>query len=348
MSNLPIIGITMGDPAGIGGEVIIKSLKQKSLHLKCRPVIIGDFSYLKLLIKKFSIPFKIAGINKIQDRKFLSIDAIPVIDLKILGNKKIKFGICDADYGKASYEYISKAVELASCGIIDAIVTAPINKESFHKAHISYTGHTEMLAYLTKTKKFAMMLAGGKLRVVLATRHIPLKNVSKELTEEKVFTAIKLAHDSGKYFNIPKPKIAACGLNPHSGEGGTIGDEEIQTIIPAIKKSRKMKINATGPYASDTIFYKALKGEYDFVVAMFHDQGLISLKTLYFDEGVNVTLGLPFIRTSPDHGTAYDIAGKGIANPKSMQEAIKLAVKMSRIKPKFPNSSSIRKTRFYL
>ena len=185
-----------------------------------------------------------------------------------------------------------------------------------------------------------MMLVGGKLRVVLVTRHIPIKNVSKKLTEEKVFTAIKLAHNAGKYFNITKPIIGICGLNPHSGEGGTIVDEEIKIIIPAIKKSKKTGINAMGPYASDTIFYKALKparqslsggGNYDFVVAMFHDQGLIPLKALYFDEGVNVTLGLPFIRTSPDHGTAYDIAGKGIANPKSMQEAIKLAVKMSRI-----------------
>ncbi|MBU0533862.1 MAG: 4-hydroxythreonine-4-phosphate dehydrogenase PdxA [Candidatus Omnitrophica bacterium] len=339
---LPIIGITIGDPAGIGGEIIIKSLKQKALHSKYCPVIIGDFSYLKLLIKKLSSPLKITSINKIKNRKSLPIDAIPVIDLKNLENKKIKFGICDASYGKASYEYIAKAIELASYGFIDVIVTAPINKESFHKAHIPYTGHTEMLAELTKTKNFAMMLVGGsptstgrrtggKLRVVLVTRHIPIKNVSKKLTEEKIFTAIKLAHNAGKYFNIPKPIIGVCGLNPHSGEGGTIGDEEIKIIIPAIEKSKKTGINAMGPYASDTIFYKALKGNYDFVVAMFHDQGLIPLKTLYFDEGVNVTLGLPFIRTSPDHGTAYDIAGKGIANPKSMQEAIKLAIKMSRI-----------------
>jgi 4-hydroxythreonine-4-phosphate dehydrogenase len=179
-----------------------------------------------------------------------------------------------------------------------------------------------------------MMLVGGNLRVVLVTRHIPLKNVVKELTKQKVLTAIELAHNAGKYFNIPNPKITVCGLNPHSGESGTMGKEEIQTIIPAIKKSKKAGINVTGPYASDTIFYKAIKGHYDFVIAMYHDQGLIPLKTLYFDEGVNVTLGLPFVRTSPDHGTAYDIAGKGIANSKSMEEAIKLAAKMSTIKLK--------------
>ncbi len=331
MSTLPIIGITMGDPAGIGGEVIIKSLKQKSIYSKCHPVIIGDGEYLKFLSKKFSLSFKISCINKIQNRKSLLTAPVPVVDLKNLGNQKIKFGICNADYGKASYEYIAKGIKLASSGIIDALVTAPINKESFFKAGIPYPGHTEILAHMTKTKKFAMMLVGRNLRVVLVTRHIPLKNVAKELTEDKVLTAIELAHNAGRYFNIPNPKIGVCGLNPHSGEGGAIGDEEIKTIIPAIEKSKKAGINVTGPYASDTIFYQGLKGKYDFIIAMYHDQGLIPLKTLYFDEGVNVTLGLPFIRTSPDHGTAYDIAGKGIANSKSMEEAIKLAVKMSQI-----------------
>jgi 4-hydroxythreonine-4-phosphate dehydrogenase len=283
---------------------------------------------------------KITVISKIPDGKILSFDTIPVIDLKNLGNKQIRFGICNALYGKASYEYISRGIESASCGMIDALVTAPINKESFYKANVPYKAHTEMLAKITKTKKFAMMLVGENLRVVLVTRHIPLKDVAKELTGEKILTAIKLAHGAGKYFNIPKPRIAVCGLNPHSGEGGTIGKEEIGIISPAIKKAKRTGINARGPFASDTVFHKAIKparqsctggGEYDFVIAMYHDQGLIPLKTLYFDEGVNVTLGLPFIRTSPDHGTAYDIAGKGIANTESMQEAIKLAIKMSRI-----------------
>ncbi len=331
MSDLPIIGITMGDPAGIGGEVILKALKQKFLYSKCQPVIISDFSYLKLLMKKLSLSLKIAGINKIQDRESLSIDAIPVIDLNNLPDKNIKFGICNSVYGKAAYEYIAEGIKLASSKLIDALVTAPINKESFYTAGIPYTGHTEMLARLTNTKKFAMMLVGGNLRVVLVTRHIPIKNVAKELTEEKIITAIKLAHNAGKLFNIPKPKIVVCGLNPHAGEGETIGKEETKIIIPAVKKVQKSRVNVQGPYASDTIFYKAVKGEYDFIVTMYHDQGLIPLKTLYFDEGVNVTLGLPFVRTSPDHGTAYDIAGKGIANPESMEEAIKLAVKMSRV-----------------
>ncbi len=331
MSTLPIIGITIGDPAGIGGEVIIKSLQQKSIHSKCYPIIIGDYKYLKFLIKKFSFPLKITSISEIKDKKPLSSDVVSVFDIKNLKDSPVKFGVCNADYGRASFQYIAKGIELASSGIINALVTAPINKESFSKAKVPYTGHTEMLAQLTKTEKFAMMLVGGSLRVVLVTRHIPLKDVAKELTEEKVLAAIELAHDAGKYFNIPNPKIVVCGLNPHSGEGGTMGKEEIQTIMPAIKKSKEAGINVSGPYASDTIFYQALKGKHDFIIAMYHDQGLIPLKTLYFDEGVNVTLGLPFIRTSPDHGTAYDIAGKGIANSKSMDEAIKLAVKMSRL-----------------
>jgi len=330
MSAFPIIGITMGDPAGIGGEVIIKSLKQKSIHSKCCPIIIGDATYLKFLLKKFPLSFKIVVIDKIKDRNTLPSDAILIVDLKNLKSNKIKFGICNTDYGRASYEYIAKGIKLASSGIIDALVTAPINKESFSKAGILHPGHTEILAHITKTTKFAMMLVGGNLKVVLVTRHIPLKDVAQELTKEKILIAIELAHNAGRYFNIPNPRIGVCGLNPHSGEGGTIGDEEIKTIIPAIEKSRKAEISVSGPYASDTIFYKALKGNYDFIIAMYHDQGLIPLKTLYFDEGVNVTLGLPFVRTSPDHGTAYDIAGKGIANSKSMEEAIKLAVKMSR------------------
>ena len=331
MFTLPIIGITMGDPAGIGGEVIIKSLKQNSVRSQFRPIIIGDANYLKFLLKKFPISSKIVVIDKIQSRNSLPSDAISVVDMKNLGGRKIKFGICDAEYGKASYEYVIEGIKLASSGIVDALVTAPINKESFFKAGIHYAGHTELLAHVTKTTKFAMMLVGGNLRVVLVTRHIPLKNVAKELTKDKVLTAIELAHEAGRYFNISKPKVVVCGLNPHGGEGGVIGKEEIETIIPAIEKSKKAGINVTGPYASDTIFHKAFKGQYDFVVAMYHDQGLIPLKTLYFDEGVNVTLGLPFIRTSPDHGTAYDIAGKGIASSKSMEGAIKLAIKMSRI-----------------
>jgi 4-hydroxythreonine-4-phosphate dehydrogenase len=333
MSLLPAIGITMGDPAGIGGEVILKSLNQKSITTKCRPVIIGDYSYLKSLLGKFSLTLKITSINKAKDKNSFSSDSMPVVDLKNLKSSSVNFGVCRADYGKASYEYIAKGIELASTGVIDALVTAPITKESFSKAGISYPGHTEMLAKLTKIKKFAMMLVGGNLRVVLVTRHVPLKDVTKELTKEKVLIAIELAHNAGKYFNLPDPKIGVCGLNPHAGEGGTIGNEEIKIIIPAVEKSKKAGINVQGPYASDTIFYKALKGEYDFIIAMYHDQGLIPLKTLYFDEGVNVTLGLPFIRTSPDHGTAYDIAGKNIANSKSMEEAVKLAVKMSRFSP---------------
>lgn len=320
----------MGDPAGIGAEVVLKSLNQKSIRSKCRPVVIGDFSYLKLLIKKFAFPFKVTAVNKVQEIKSLSLNAIPVLDLKILDDEKIKFGICSARYGKASYEYIAEGIKLASSNSIDALVTAPINKESFHKAGVPYTGHTEMLAKMTKTTKFAMMLAGDKLRVVLVTRHIPLKDVAKKLTREKILTAVGLAESYGKFFNIPNPKIAVCGLNPHAGEGGTMGKEEKRTIMPAIKKAKKSGINVCGPYASDTIFYKAVQGQYDFVIAMYHDQGLIPLKTLYFDEGVNVTLGIPFIRTSPDHGTAYDIAGKNIASSESMEKAIQLAIRMSR------------------
>ena len=331
MSSLPIIGITMGDPAGIGGEIIIKSLKKPSFYSHSQPLVIGDASYLKFLMEKLSVSLKITPItiDEINKRNFSS-GGLPILDVKNLKNHKIRFGVCDPHYGKAAYEYLMEGIKLASSARIEALVTAPINKQSFIKADIPFHGHTEIFASFTKTTKFAMMLVGGNLKVVLVTRHIPLKEVNRELTEEKILTTIELTHQAGRYFNISQPKIAVCSLNPHSGEGGRIGDEEMITIIPAIKKAQKKKIEVNGPYASDTIFYKALRGDYDFIVAMYHDQGLIPLKTLYFDRIVNMTLGLPFLRTSPGHGTAYDIAGKGIACSRSMEEAIKLAIRIIR------------------
>jgi len=328
--TFPVIGITMGDPAGIGGEVTIKALKKLSSQLRCSPFIIGDASYLESLVRRLPLGVKIVTIDRI-DRENLpfSSDMVAVLDLENLKTSRLEFGKCAPHHGKAAYEYIVKGIELASSGIIDALVTAPINKESLSKAHIHFSGHTEILTHFTQTTRFAMMLFGGVLRVVLVTRHIPLKDVSQELTEERVLTAIELAHEAGRYFDTPTPRIGVCGLNPHSGEGGTIGDEELRIIIPAIKRASQEGIDVTGPYPSDTLFYRVQEGEYDFIIAMYHDQGLIPLKTLYFEEGVNVTLGLPFTRTSPGHGTAYDIAGKGIAGSKSMEEAIKLAIRMT-------------------
>ncbi len=233
---------------------------------------------------------------------------------------------------KTGFDAIKKAVEILKKNKANAIVTAPVNKEAINKSGIPFQGHTEYLAEATNTKKFAMMLCGGPLKVTTVTRHVPLKKVSSTLTQAKIIEAVRLT-DSGlkKYFGIKKPRIGVCALNPHCGEGGEIGREEQDMIMPAIKKIRRFIPEIHGPISGDVIFYMAYNGKLDAVISMYHDQGLVPLKMVAFEKGVNVTLGLPFIRTSPDHGTAYDIAGKGIANPCSMKEAIKLAVRMSNI-----------------
>ena len=230
---------------------------------------------------------------------------------------------------KTGFDAVQKAAEILKRGQARALVTAPVNKEAINKSGIFFQGHTEYLAKFTDTKKFAMMLCGGPLKVTTVTRHTPLKDVSKNISQAKIIDAIKLTEAAlKKYFNIKNPKIGVCALNPHCGEGGRIGREEQDIIIPAIKKIKQSVPGVKGPISGDVIFYMAYNGKLDAVISMYHDQGLGPLKMVAFEKGVNVTLGLPFIRTSPDHGTAYDIAGKGIADPSSMKEAIKLAVKM--------------------
>jgi len=236
---------------------------------------------------------------------------------------------------ETGFDAIKKAVQILKKKKADALVTAPVNKEAINKAGIFFQGHTEYLAKTTNTKKFAMMLCGGPLKVTTVTRHIPIKEVSRHITESKIIDSVRLTYEALKsYFGIKNPKIGICGLNPHCGEGGRIGREEKDIIIPAIKKIKRRIPGVQGPISGDIIFYIAYKGRLDAVISMYHDQGLGPLKMVAFEKGVNVTLGLPFIRTSPDHGTAYDIAGKGIADPSSMKEAIKLAIKMCLINAK--------------
>nr|MBU1327871.1 4-hydroxythreonine-4-phosphate dehydrogenase PdxA [Candidatus Omnitrophota bacterium] len=258
----------------------------------------------------------------------------PEVTKKALEDPKIKrlanFFIIKAN-DKTGFSAIEKAAEILKRYPVDALVTAPVNKEAINKSGISFQGHTEYLAEATNTKKIAMMLCGGPLKVTTVTRHVPLKKVSSTLTQAKIIEAVRLTNSGlKKYFGIKKPRIGVCALNPHCGEGGAIGREEQDIIIPAIKKIRRFVPGINGPISGDVIFYMAYNGKLDAVISMYHDQGLGPLKMVAFEKGVNITLGLPFIRTSPDHGTAYDIAGKGIADPDSMKEAIKLAVKMCR------------------
>lgn len=310
----PTIAITMGDPTGVGPEIILKASTYKDIRRLCNIIVLGDKAVLQHLNSKL----------KTQNLK------LNIINISNLNPAKLKPGNPDKTCAKAMMTYIQEAVCMAVAGDVDAIVTGPISKEAINNAGYNFHGHTEFLAYLTKTKDFRMMLGGKTLKVILVTIHESIKKVPKLLTIEGIFKTIQITNDTFKqYFGIKEPRIAVAGLNPHAGEAGLFGDEERQIILPAVKKARQIGIHASDPLPPDTLFYRAVKNkEFDCVVCMYHDQGLIPLKLLHFEDGVNCTLGLPIIRTSVDHGTAYDIAWKGIANPKSMIAAIKMAVYM--------------------
>lgn len=307
----------MGDPAGIGGEVALKSLL--SICKNSIPVLIGDKKHIDYLSEHFF------GNRVLKFKKFkqgVSGD-IELIDLGLIDN--VRFGIIDATYGHASYQYIIEALKHIFSGDVSAIVTCPINKMSIRSAGIPFIGHTELLAHFAGVKDYVMMMANRKMRVSLATIHIPLRDVPGSLSVDKIFKCISITSRSLKaYFNIKKPRIKVCGLNPHAGEHGIMGDEEI-VIHEAISMARALSIDVDGPFPADTLFHKV---NCDAYIAMYHDQGLIPVKTTGFEKTVNITLGLPFIRTSPGHGTGYDIAGKSVADPSGLIEAYRLAEDM--------------------
>jgi len=328
----PKIVITMGDSAGVGPEVIVKALSLPDTYKICQPIVIGDAKVLASVLQ-FSKSLASEGelrLNPIKDIRKARFN-YGVIDLFDLGNidiDRLKPGKVDPMCGKATFEYIKKGVEIVQSGKAKGMVTAPLCKKSMEDAGFSYPGHTELLAELTGTKDFAMMLVGGNLRVVLVTRHLPLKEVASSLSKEKVLLAIRLGVEAMKALGIDSPRVGVCALNPHAGEWGVLGKEEIETIIPAIEEARKEGIAINGPLPSDKGFYDTAGGRYDLAIAMYHDQGQVPVKLLSYTKSVNVTLGLPFVRTSPCHGTGFDIAGQNKANPQSFIEAIKLAVKL--------------------
>lgn len=318
------LAITMGDPGGVGPEIIVRALNSPVVRNYCTPVVIGDASVMKEALNLLGLKLQLRLIRspeKVKPTRRGSF--IELIDVGMI--KKFRKNKPTAEGGKACVSYIKKAVEVAVKKQVDGIVTAPISKEALKIAGFKWPGHTEMLADLTNTRDYAMMLIGGHLRVILVTVHTALKNVPALITRKRILKTIHLAKKACDMFRIKKPRIAIAALNPHAGEAGMFGDEEEKRIIPAMREAIKESIPISGPYPPDTIFHKAYIGEVDIIVCMYHDQGLIPLKMIAFDKGVNTTIGLPFVRTSPDHGTAYDIAWKGIADPTSMIEAIKLA-----------------------
>ena len=322
--GLPVLALTMGDAAGIGPEIIVKCLTLPEIREICTPVVIGDLDVLGYYRDRLAPEITFTASGEVAEGQSPVVDPGP----PAWGSEPV-FGRADERCGAASLAYIEKAVEMIKAGEADGLVTAPITKAAIRMAKSPFPGHTEMLAHLTGTREFAMMLVGRNLRVSLATIHIPLSRVPEELTRDGLTSVIRLTHEAVTLMGVTKPRIAVCGLNPHAGEEGLFGPEEQEIISPAVAQSVKEGMAVHGPLPADTVFHQAVAGAYDGVVAMYHDQGLGPLKTLYFDEGVNVTLGLPIIRTSVDHGTAYDIAGRGIASPESMIEAVKLAALMA-------------------
>lgn len=337
---LPIIGITMGDPASIGPEISLKALSKKGIYMKCKPLIIGDALALKRARSYVNLEnIKINSIQSISEAKF-EYGTIDVYDLKLIDINNLKLGKVDRISGNAAFEYVKKIIELAKNNEIDATVTNALNKEAINLAGHHYSGHTEIYAEFTNTKKYTMMLAHDNLRVVHVSTHVSLREACERCKKERVYEVIKIANEACKKLGIINPKIGVAGLNPHCGENGLFGREEIEEITPAIEQAKKEKINVEGPIPPDTIFSKARGGWYDIVVAMYHDQGHIPLKVIGFIynqtegrweavAGVNITLGLPIIRTSVDHGTAFDQAGTGKANELSLINAIDYAVKLA-------------------
>lgn len=316
------LALTMGDPGGVGPEIIVKALYCAEIRDYSAPAVIGDRVPIEEAVRLLNIPLEIRIIKSPRESS-PAVGSIELIDMGI--TKKFRRGEPTEEGGRACVSYIKKAVELALNGQVAGIVTAPISKEALKMAGYEWPGHTEMLAELTKTKDYAMVLTGGPLKVILVTIHTALKDVPPLIKKDRVLKTLRLAKKACGMLGIENPRIGVAGLNPHAGEGGLFGDEEAKEIIPAIKDAQREGIPVSGPHPPDTIFHNAYKGDFDMVVCMYHDQGLIPLKMIAFDEGVNVTIGLPIIRTSPAHGTAYDIAWKGIANPSSMVEAIKMA-----------------------
>ena len=321
----PLVGITMGDPVGIGPEIACRALERSRLFEAMRPLVIGDARILEKAVTAAGADVRISVVST-PDEGAYAPGAIDVLDISDLDPKTVEWGRSTPTTGQAMIDYINRAVDLALEGRVDAIATGPVNKAAMKLAGSRFHGHTELLAARTAAKEFAMMMAGNRLKVVLVTIHMPLKDVSGALSRQAVEKTISLTSRSLKErFGISSPRIAVAGFNPHAGEEEMFGSEEVRAIQPAVSAAVDAGIDAVGPLPPDTLFYHAVKGAYDAVVCMYHDQGLIPFKMIHFEDGVNVTLGLPIIRTSVDHGTAYDIAGRGLADPGSLVAAAEMA-----------------------
>jgi 4-hydroxythreonine-4-phosphate dehydrogenase len=325
----PLLAVTLGDPAGIGPEVVLKALSQADVYQRSRPLVIGDQRILERAAAWVGGPaLQIDSVVNPADGRYTP-GVVTLLELTNAAPDACPPGKITAAAGRAAAEYVLRACDLALAGEADAVVTAPLNKEAMNLAGFHFAGHTELLADRTGAERVSMLLIGPKLRVVHVSTHVALTEAIRRATTARVAETIDLAYTACVALGIAQPRIAVAGLNPHAGENGLFGDQETREIVPAVRAARERGLNVSDPQPPDTVFLRAVKGEFDIVVAMYHDQGHIPMKLLAFDSGVNVSVGLPIIRTSVDHGTAFDIAGTGVARPDSMLAAIDVAVQMA-------------------
>jgi len=338
-SDKPLIGISVGDPAGIGAEITAKALSLAEIYKVCRPLVVGEAEMMREAVRFSGLSQQIHAVSSSQEG-FYKQGVMDVLDMKNVRGKSIRHKVISAEYGRASYEYINKVIELALSKEIDATVTGPINKEAINQAGFHYSGHTEIYADLTHTKDYAMMLVHKQFRVIHVSTHVSLREACNRVKKDRVYQVIILGYDAVRRLGVENPKIAVAGLNPHAGESGMFGREEIEEIKPAIEQAQRKGLMVEGPIPADTVFSKMQGGQYDLVVVMYHDQGHIPTKLFGFQyddktktwgsmSGVNITCGLPIIRVSVDHGTAFGKAGEGRANPESMTQAIKIAAQLA-------------------
>ncbi|MBR2103496.1 MAG: 4-hydroxythreonine-4-phosphate dehydrogenase PdxA [Prevotella sp.] len=336
---LPIIAITMGDPAGIGPEIIVKSLSLASTYQVCRPLVTGDARVMQWAVEMMNAPLNVRSIASVDEARF-EHGTIDVLHLDCVDMTTFVPGQVQAQCGNAAFVSVVKAIELAMSGEVDATVTAPLNKEALHLAGHHFDGHTEIYAHFTHTKKYAMLLADDFLRVIHVSTHVSLREACDRVKKARIIEVAELIDDACRQFGIEQPRIGIAGLNPHASDGGLFGWEEEREIAPAVEELRKRGMIVEGPVPPDTLFAKARCGKYDGCVAMYHDQGHIPFKVVGFQwdqetgqmtaaKGVNITLGLPIIRVSVDHGTAFDVAGRGVASPDALLLSISYAVRMA-------------------
>lgn len=335
----PILAITMGDPAGIGPEIVVRALSHESTYQKCRPIVTGDANVMRKAVSLLGLDLQVNAVDEVKAAKF-EFGTIDVYDLKCVDADSFEFGKVAAQCGNAAFVSIRKAIDLAMAEEVDGTVTAPLNKEALNLAGHHFDGHTEIYATFTNTKKYAMLLADEHLRVIHVSTHVPLRKACDLVKKARIIEVTELIDDACRQFGIENPRIGIAGLNPHSSDNGLFGDEEALEIIPAVAELAARGFNVSGPVPPDTLFAKAKCGQFDGCVAMYHDQGHIPFKVVGFNwnaetgkmdsvKGVNITLGLPIIRVSVDHGTAFDVAGKGIASEDAMMISIDYATKMA-------------------